>query len=96
MLGRLSLARWPTSIRTSSPLLAWWVTGARAIWSQWEGYLERESGQNFQQELARREIPFEQIHTSGHASISDLKRLTEVYVHMLIDTCTREELRGAR
>jgi hypothetical protein len=27
---------------------------------------------------------------------ADLKRLTEVYVRMLIDTCTREDLRGAR
>jgi hypothetical protein len=26
---------------------------------------------------------------------SDLRRLTEVYVHTLIDTCTREELRSA-
>ena len=52
---------------------AW--TGARMIWSQWEGYLPSEANLVFQAKLAERSVPLEIIHTSGHASIPDLKRL---------------------
>lgn len=51
------------------------LTGARAIWSQWDGYLKQPRGEALLAELAVRDIPLAQAHTSGHASIPDLKRL---------------------
>jgi ribonuclease J len=48
---------------------------ARAIWSQWDGYLKAGAGARLKGDLAVLGVPFEVIHTSGHASISDLKRL---------------------
>ena len=53
------------------------LTDARVIWSQWEGYLnEKEgAGAKLKQECEQRNIRFEVIHTSGHASPVDLKRL---------------------
>ena len=51
------------------------LTGARVIWSQWEGYLKEGSGAQLKADCEGRGIPFEIIHTSGHASIADLKRL---------------------
>ncbi|OYU87859.1 MAG: MBL fold metallo-hydrolase [Bradyrhizobiaceae bacterium PARB1] len=51
------------------------LSGALAIWSQWSGYLEQERGKTLKDELAQRGIPLEHAHTSGHASIKDLKRL---------------------
>ncbi|KQT74913.1 MBL fold metallo-hydrolase [Methylobacterium sp. Leaf465] len=51
------------------------LTGARAIWSQWAGYLDQPRGQVLAGDLAARGIPLSRAHTSGHASIPDLKRL---------------------
>ena len=51
------------------------LTGARVIWSQWDGYLKEGSGAQLKADCKARGIPFELIHTSGHASIADLKRL---------------------
>jgi ribonuclease J len=51
------------------------LAGARAIWSQWEGYLRQPRGQALAADLAARAIPLAHAHTSGHASIPDLKRL---------------------
>lgn len=51
------------------------LSGALAIWSQWSGYLEQERGKTLVQDLAQHGIPLEHAHTSGHASIKDLKRL---------------------
>ena len=45
------------------------------IWSQWEGYLKEGSGAQLKANCQAHGIPFEIIHTSGHASIADLKRL---------------------
>lgn len=53
-----------------------WID-ARVIWSQWNGYLQTEASQAFQAKLAERGVPLEVIHTSGHASIADLKRLAD-------------------
>jgi ribonuclease J len=47
---------------------------ARSIWSQWDGYLKEGPGAQLQAELAARGIALDVIHTSGHASIADLKR----------------------
>ena len=49
--------------------------GTRAIWSQWDGYLKDGPGARLKADLATRGVPIEIIHTSGHASILDLKRL---------------------
>ena len=48
---------------------------ARAIWSQWDGYLTSGAGAKLKADLASRHVDLERIHTSGHASIRDLKRL---------------------
>ena len=54
---------------------AW--TGARMIWSQWDGYLQTPANQAFQAKLVERGVSLESVHTSGHASIADLKRLAD-------------------
>jgi ribonuclease J len=51
------------------------LTGARVLWSQWDGYLSAGAGAALKADCERRGIPFESIHTSGHASPGDLKRL---------------------
>jgi ribonuclease J len=48
---------------------------ARVIWSQWAGYLPSPANQDFLAKLKERGADLEVIHTSGHASIVDLKRL---------------------
>ena len=61
------------------------LAGARAIWSQWDGYLKQERGEALLSSLAARKIPVARAHTSGHASIVDLKRLAEaVAPNMLV------------
>ena len=52
-------------------------TDARMIWSQWSGYLQAEASQKFLAELTNRGVPLDSVHTSGHASIADLKRLAD-------------------
>ena len=54
---------------------AW--AGARMFWSQWEGYLTSPANEEFREKLAARAVTLEPIHTWGHASIMDLKRLVE-------------------
>jgi ribonuclease J len=51
--------------------------GARMIWSQWDGYLSSTASQAFIARLNERGVPLSTIHTSGHASIRDLKRLAD-------------------
>jgi ribonuclease J len=51
------------------------LIGARVLWSQWEGYLSGGAWAALKADCERRGIPFESIHTSGHASPGDLKRL---------------------
>jgi ribonuclease J len=51
------------------------LSGARVIWSQWDGYLSEGAGAALKADCERRDIPFESIHTSGHPSPGDLKRL---------------------
>lgn len=46
---------------------------ASLVYSLWEGYLKMERQKSFLDRLDRRQIPMKIIHTSGHASISDLK-----------------------
>lgn len=51
--------------------------GARGIWSQWDGYLKDGDAAKLAAELRERLVPLEVIHTSGHADVTDLKRLSE-------------------
>ena len=56
------------------------------VYSMWKGYLERsESMRRLQQWTEEKGIPFVFLHTSGHAKLSDLKRLAEALSpHVLI------------
>jgi ribonuclease J len=71
------------------------LTGAKVFWSQWDGYLNAGSaGAVLKVDCERRGIPFESIHTSGHASPSDLQRLAAaVAAKRLIPIHTFERLR---
>jgi ribonuclease J len=46
-----------------------------AIWSLWDGYLSERSGIALTDLLAQQAIPLVHVHTSGHASVADLRRL---------------------
>ena len=50
------------------------LDGARFIYSQWSGYLADEASQKWLHWLQEAGIEMHQIHTSGHASPSDLQR----------------------
>ncbi|AND69507.1 lactamase [Dyella thiooxydans] len=50
------------------------LTGARYLYSQWEGYWESGSYVQIEEFLKRNGISKVSIHTSGHASPVDLKR----------------------
>jgi ribonuclease J len=51
------------------------TSAARVLWSMWDGYLAQPSGQRLRSDLAAAQIVFESLHTSGHASVGDLRRL---------------------
>ena len=51
------------------------LKGATYIYSQWEGYWERDSYNKLKEWLERNSIPKISIHTSGHASPGDLKKI---------------------
>jgi len=51
------------------------LSGAVYVYSQWEGYWERGDYDMVKTWLGRHSIPKHSIHTSGHASPSDLKNL---------------------
>jgi ribonuclease J len=55
------------------------LDGARAIWSQWEGYLDEPSGARALEWLEAHRIPLEIIHASGHATVEDLQRLAGAF-----------------
>lgn len=53
------------------------LTDASLVYSLWEGYLRMDSQRPFLEWLERNNIPMTKIHTSGHASVSDLIRFAE-------------------
>lgn len=55
------------------------LEGARAIWSQWAGYLDEPAGEQTKKWLADQDIPLSVIHASGHANIDDLRRVAEAF-----------------
>lgn len=50
------------------------LAGAGVVWSMWDGYLKDEASRPFLEWMAERRLPMARVHTSGHASVADLKR----------------------
>jgi ribonuclease J len=50
------------------------LEGAQLLYSNWSGYLRDPSTQVVRDWIAERAIPIRHVHTSGHASVPDLKR----------------------
>lgn len=73
MGSRAAMLFRPAMMRDVDAINLW--TNARAIWSQWDGYLKLQTGTKLKADLSSRNVELENIHTSGHASIKDLKRL---------------------
>ncbi len=48
---------------------------AQVVWSLWDGYLKQPKGKEFLEFLERNHVPLVHHHSSGHASIEDLKKL---------------------
>jgi ribonuclease J len=53
------------------------LEGACLIYSLWPGYLKQERQRPFLRWLERRQIPLVHCHTSGHASVTDLKKFAK-------------------
>ncbi len=51
--------------------------GALAIWSLWRGYLEGPTERRLRAALDRHGVPLELHHVSGHAYVTDLRRLVD-------------------
>jgi ribonuclease J len=51
------------------------LAGGAVVWSMWDGYLNRTSGQRLQTALRSANVPLIHHHTSGHATPADLARL---------------------
>jgi len=49
--------------------------GGLAVWSLWQGYLREPSGLRLQDALREAGVDLVHVHTSGHASVTDLQRL---------------------
>lgn len=55
------------------------ITNACLIYSMWNGYIEKEDKlKNFINEIKDMGIEFKEIHTSGHADITSMKKLNEI------------------
>ena len=76
MAGRAVMLFRPAMMADVDLMQGAW-TDARMVWSQWEGYLTSPANGEFRGKLAARGVTMYPIHTSGHASIMDLKRLAE-------------------
>ena len=53
------------------------ASAGTAVWSLWDGYLRQQSGMRLSRLLADHEIAMPHLHSSGHASVKDLRRLVE-------------------
>ncbi|MBI5543773.1 MAG: MBL fold metallo-hydrolase [Deltaproteobacteria bacterium] len=73
--GELVLMQRPSMARELEQAGA--LPGALAVWSMWRGYLEGPAEQRLQQVLARHGVPLEVHHVSGHAYVTDLRRLVD-------------------
>ena len=50
------------------------LEGAQLTYSMWEGYLKQDSTRRVRDWLLEHNIPLSTIHTSGHASVADLRQ----------------------
>lgn len=72
------------------------LNGALAVWSMWRGYLEQPTEARMSESLARHGVPLEVHHVSGHAYVSDLKRLVHaVQPEVLVPIHTADPRRYA-
>jgi ribonuclease J len=55
------------------------LADASLIYSMWDGYLRDDNMQPFQEWLKKQKMTMHKCHTSGHASVRDLKRLREAF-----------------
>ena len=53
------------------------LNGGAVVWSMWDGYLDEPSGMRLRHLLDQASIPLIHHHTSGHASVADLKLLVD-------------------
>ncbi|MDQ0375984.1 MBL fold metallo-hydrolase [Cellulomonas humilata] len=73
------------AIYTASSSIAELVTAGAlddsgtVIWSMWSGYLKEPSGQRLRSMCATNGVAFEEHHTSGHATVTDLQRLADAF-----------------
>ena len=55
------------------------LSGACLVYSMWDGYLKEERLKPFLAWLKQRGIELHKCHTSGHASVIDLRRLRNAF-----------------
>ena len=60
------------------------LDGACLVYSMWDGYLKDEKMKPFLAWLEESEIPMHKCHTSGHASMRDLKRLRNAFASAVV------------
>ncbi|NQU76020.1 MAG: MBL fold metallo-hydrolase [Planctomycetes bacterium] len=60
------------------------LAGAQMIYSLWSGYLKEDHQRPFLEWLSGHDIPMTHCHTSGHASVADLKRLAEAFAPRML------------
>ena len=72
------------------------LDGARLTYSMWEGYLKEKSVRRVVSWLDEHDIPWQVIHTSGHASATDLQRFASALApRMLVPIHSFETARFA-
>jgi ribonuclease J len=60
------------------------LAGACLVYSMWDGYLEKEETKPFLAWLEQKGISMHKCHTSGHASVSDLRRLRKAFASAVV------------
>lgn len=55
------------------------LEGAKLVYSMWSGYLERDETKPLLAWLEQHGILMEEVHTSGHAPVADLRRLRRAF-----------------
>lgn len=87
------IRRYPEDLATERGKLAYLGTSSTAaelieagalrdgavVWSLWDGYLREPAGLRLRQLLDEAAVPLVHHHTSGHASVADLKRLAAAF-----------------
>ncbi len=70
------------------------LSGAKLVYSMWDGYLKEERMKPFLAWLNQHDIELIKCHTSGHASVSDLRRLRNAFGSAVVVPvhCTEPEL----